>query len=121
MYFSKWKFYCDASSQSNSETNQKLGHEHISHLQRSIKYFIIFSNLRDLPHGVVDVVLLAEEEDEVPAHVEEVGHERYLRDWQPEAPGKEIIDDTTVSSAAGKSYPEQAEAPGRLAESIVRG
>ena len=72
-----------------------------------------------LPHGVVDTVGLGQEEEVVPGHVEEVRHEGDLRDGQPELPGEEIIDDTSVSAAAGESHPEQTEAPGGLAESEI--
>ena len=49
----------EAGEETQEEADPDLGHEH----------------LRDLPHGVVQVVRLVEEEEEVPGHVEEVGHE----------------------------------------------
>ena len=72
----------------------------------------------DLPHGEVQPVLLGQEEEEVPGHVEEVGHEGDLGDGQPEAPREEVVDDPTVSPAAGEGDPHQTEAPGSLAEGV---
>ena len=61
-------------------------------------------------HGVG----LQEEEVPVERHVEQVGHEGDLRDGQPELPGEEVVDDSTVTPAARKSHPGKTEAPASL-------
>ena len=52
--------------------------------------------------------------------MEEVGHEGDLGDGQPEVPGEEVVDDSTVSTATGKGDPHQTESPASLAESVER-
>ena len=66
----------------------------------------------DLPHGEVHTVGLGQEEEVVPGHVEEVGHEGDLGDGQPKLPGEKVIDDPSVAPAASEGDPEETEAPG---------
>ena len=67
---------------------------------------------RQLPHGVVQLVGLEEEELPVERHVEEVGHEGDLGDRQAESPREEGVDNASVAPAAGEGDPHQTEAPG---------
>ena len=55
---------------------------------------------RTLSCHMVHGVGLQEEEVPVERHVEQVGHEGDLRDGQPELPGEEVVDDSTVAPAA---------------------
>ena len=75
--------------------------------------------MSEKPHAVVKVVVLHVEVVPVEGHVEEVGHERDFRDWKEKVPGEEVVDKTTISSAAGESDPAQNKTPGKVVHRVV--
>ena len=60
------------------------------------------------------VVSLGCEVVEVGRHVEQVGHERHFGDGDPEAPGEEVVDESSIAFDTGEGHPGKADAPSQL-------
>ena len=69
---------------------------------------------------IIGKTCLHPEEGELDIHVNEVGHEGNLCDGAPTAPGEEIVDNPTQSTAAGEDQPRQTEPPHHVLASVPK-